>query len=57
MAGKRERRDGGAGRNWRVITVGRQRSGIWLGAEDFAEVRTDLRDIEGDGENIKGEKQ
>lgn len=27
------------------------------GGEDFAEVQRDLRDIEGDGESIKGEKQ
>ena len=55
--GEWESRDGGAGRNGRVVAVGRQRSGIQLGTEDFAEVQTGLRDIEGVGESIKGEKQ
>jgi len=57
MVGEWESRDGGAGRNGRVVAVGRQRSGIQLGTEDFAEVQTGLRDIEGVGESIKGEKQ
>lgn len=55
--GKRECRDGGAGRKWSVVAVGRQRLGVQLGAEDFAEVWIGLRDIERDGESIKGEKQ